>query len=440
MAFARVGLRVPCTYRHQGKRGCVVSSEWSPRRQNLPIRDIVELQREIRPAESRGVFDESVDLPLGTPDRWRFGWAFRGVMSDFRGVDDTAVPGALRRGSVRLRHGDRELVVVEDYLIDEDWGVATGVHEFQYPVCASYEFGLLRIDSLVAVKGGAKELLRGLSHLSNPYPPTLLAHQTLIANIYVPYFGEPEILWLNRHRSDARSPSQRSKLPRTTDKLATGSSLRVTCMGDSVTAGASSSSTESAYPRLLEEAFRSNHYSGVTINTVAVAGSNSAQWLGRQSGDTGVAWAEVIDSKPDLLIVEFVNDADIDGNLWQELYSELTARSSELNCDLLITTPHFTRPEWMGNERMSDPDRRPYVRFLRQFCRDQPVALADVASAWERLYDSGIPYLTLLRNGINHPDDRGHRIYATEVAATIGLNPNAPRRASSAKMPTQRSA
>ena len=34
---------------------------------------------------------------------------------------------------------------------------------------------------------------------------------------------------------------------------------------------------------------------------------------------------------------------------------------------------------------------------------------------WEQLEFQGIPYETLLKNGINHPDDRGHRIFAEEL-------------------------
>ncbi len=37
----------------------------------------------------------------------------------------------------------------------------------------------------------------------------------------------------------------------------------------------------------------------------------------------------------------------------------------------------------------------------------------------EELQDLGIPYETLLRNGINHPDDRGHAFFADELMRVL---------------------
>ena len=43
------------------------------------------------------------------------------------------------------------------------------------------------------------------------------------------------------------------------------------------------------------------------------------------------------------------------------------------------------------------------------------IALADAAARWGHLWKEGLPYLTLLHNTINHPDDRGHRLFAEEL-------------------------
>ena len=40
------------------------------------------------------------------------------------------------------------------------------------------------------------------------------------------------------------------------------------------------------------------------------------------------------------------------------------------------------------------------------------VAVADAAARWGNLVREGIPYVTLLANSINHPDDRGMEIFA----------------------------
>ena len=43
------------------------------------------------------------------------------------------------------------------------------------------------------------------------------------------------------------------------------------------------------------------------------------------------------------------------------------------------------------------------------------MALADASARWEHLWQEGLPYVTLLRNGINHPDDRGHSLFSEEL-------------------------
>jgi hypothetical protein len=68
-------------------------------------------------------------------------------------------------------------------------------------------------------------------------------------------------------------------------------------------------------------------------------------------------------------------------------------------------------------------DPRPYTRFLREFAAAEGIALADISARWERLADLGLPYVTLLANGINHPDDRGHFLAAEELARCIAKTP-----------------
>ena len=55
------------------------------------------------------------------------------------------------------------------------------------------------------------------------------------------------------------------------------------------------------------------------------------------------------------------------------------------------------------------------MEFLRKFAAEHQVALADVSRRWEHLEVEGIPYIALLHNGINHPDDRGHELFVKEL-------------------------
>jgi hypothetical protein len=99
----------------------------------------------------------------------------------------------------------------------------------------------------------------------------------------------------------------------------------------------------------------------------------------------------------------------------ENLYREILSRTRESGAALLLITPHFTMPSWMGLANGRGPDPRPAVAFLRRFARENNLPLADAARRWEQMERIGIPYETLLANGINHPDDRGHEIFAEEL-------------------------
>jgi hypothetical protein len=72
-------------------------------------------------------------------------------------------------------------------------------------------------------------------------------------------------------------------------------------------------------------------------------------------------------------------------------------------------------PSWMNKLFARGPENRPNCLALRKLAAEQKVGLADAAKRWELLEYEGIPYETLLLNGINHPDARGHALFAEEL-------------------------
>lgn len=56
--------------------------------------------------------------------------------------------------------------------------------------------------------------------------------------------------------------------------------------------------------------------------------------------------------------------------------------------------------------------RAPMCRGSGYFTANNRVALADASLRWGRLWRQGLPYSTLLLNNINHPDERGMRLFA----------------------------
>ncbi|MEQ4205807.1 hypothetical protein [Actinopolymorpha sp. B9G3] len=77
------------------------------------------IRGQIRGAEWRRVRAEVIEPPEGRPDQWRYGAQLRGIVTEFRGTDDTPAPGSLRPGSVRVAGPAGELAIGEDVFVDQ---------------------------------------------------------------------------------------------------------------------------------------------------------------------------------------------------------------------------------------------------------------------------------------------------------------------------------
>ena len=132
----------------------------------------------------------------------------------------------------------------------------------------------------------------------------------------------------------------------------------------------------------------------------------TSSYLSEPPGSAHNYREKVLDSKPDLIISEFVNDSAMKPAQVETRYTKLLADFQAMGAEWIILTPHYVRPDWMGltSERDIDDDPRPYVAGLREFTAKHGVALADASFRYGRLWRQGIPYNTLMVNAINHPD------------------------------------
>ncbi len=202
-------------------------------------------------------------------------------------------------------------------------------------------------------------------------------------------------------------------LPLTAAKLQQGKPVRLALLGDSITAGYNASQHTGAppfqppYGELVAAALEHRCGSAITCVNTAVAGVTSAWGLANISQVTDVA--------PDLVVLAFgMNDAS--GGVTPERFREnihaqmLAVRQKRPVVEFILVAGMAGNPEWTR----SAPDLYPRYRDeLHSLC-GEGVALADVTTVWNELVKRK-NFASLTGNGVNHPNDFGHRIYAQVI-------------------------
>ncbi len=381
---------------------------------------------EVKPAEIVVVEAERTKLWAKPPRVWAEGTKLERLRPHGPGVGVPA-PNAIDPESIVVRHQGRELKRGGDYLADAAYGTlgltAESSVTAEDEVEVDYRFSLRRLDSIVSAADGRRVLRQGESHLTTPPAPDLEEGDRLLANVFVDYFGDgkdAEVFPIERSAADAVTFTTAGRIPRTLAKIRKSKPVKIVCWGDSVTVGGDASSPQTRYPAVLESRLKAKFPTAeISVQTVAVGGSNSRQWLypdrfaGRVPEQT--KWQRVVDAKPDLVTIEFVNDGGMTAEQVNSDYAEILKRVRKIGAEVILITPHFTRPAKMRMGTLREPDRRTYVLALRRFADGRGLAVADASSRWGHLWREGIPYVTLLANGINHPDDRGHAMFADEL-------------------------
>jgi len=419
--------------------GVEIAGEWAVRilpgtlevaGQAVAIRWAVELR--VEPATLIRVRDEKHDsLPLfdQAAAPWAKGAKLRALTTCETTAADLLVPESLALKSGP--GGVARYAAGKDYAFDPRWAAVgrlpEGIPE-DAPVCIDYDCGWGRLDAVVVARDGAVRIRRGAAHNATPLPPAVAAdRERTLAHLLVPGRAThltPENLYpilAERYAEPPREgpPPAAKLLPKTWAKLLAGEPLHVLAWGDSVTAGGEASETARRYQNrfaaLLEERFPKSR---IRLTTAGWGWRNSDHFLAEPPGAQFNFDRAVIEPRPDVVVMEFVNDAWMTPPVVEEKYSRLLDRFQAAGIEWVILTPHFVRPDWMDASSVRvETDPRPYVEGLRRFAAAHNVALADAALRWGHLLKEGIPYVTLLSNGINHPDDRGHEIFAQALIA-----------------------
>jgi lysophospholipase L1-like esterase len=206
------------------------------------------------------------------------------------------------------------------------------------------------------------------------------------------------------------------RLPRTLGKLKNREPLTIALLGDSISTGCNASGWakaapwQPAYQDLLVQNLKSVYGGEVTLKNFSVGGQDSA-WGLRTIG-------EIIQAQPDVVIIAFgMNDsagraaADFKANT-RGMIEAVRKAHAETEFILLATM--------LGNRDWITLHHELFLQFrdaLAELCQDG-IVLADMTSVWTELLQHKQDW-DMTGNGVNHPNDFGHRIYAQVLSALL---------------------
>jgi lysophospholipase L1-like esterase len=205
-------------------------------------------------------------------------------------------------------------------------------------------------------------------------------------------------------------------LANTFSRLTAFRRLAICLMGDSISEGYNASGFTGVAPlqppfgQLVAAALERAYGATVSFHNFAVAGSTA---------DNGV-WetTSVSKAQPDLVLIAYgMNDAgyasaaDFVGRI-QKIMGEIRSRVPD--AEFVLVAPMLPHREWDYVVEGRIPE---YRDALAALC-DEGIVLADVTSLWSALLTRKSHY-DLSGNGINHPNDFGHRMYAETILGLL---------------------
>lgn len=208
-------------------------------------------------------------------------------------------------------------------------------------------------------------------------------------------------------------------LSRTVHKLSNKQPVRIVVLGDSISTGCNASGWaegapfQPAYPDLLRLQLEDLYQSQVQVTNLSVGGMDTR-------------WAltmidKVVEPRPDLVIVAFgMNDAA--GRSAQEYRANIEGVVSRVrerlpDAEFVLVASMLGNRGWTRLRHELFPEYRDALVTLR----GPGVTLADLTSVWTRFLELKQDW-DQTGNGVNHPNDFGHRVYAQVIATLLAPN------------------
>ena len=207
-----------------------------------------------------------------------------------------------------------------------------------------------------------------------------------------------------------------SALPLTIQKLRNRENMKILVLGDSISTGCNASGWadgkpyQPAYPELVRMNLHDKYQSKVEVANLSVGGKDSAWGLSMVD--------KVVEARPDLVILAFgMNDSA--GRPAKDYQDKIAAtikgvREKCPSAEFILVATMIGNPDWVTLKQELFPAYRDALAGLRE----PGVALADVTSIWSEFlrfkHDRD-----QTGNGVNHPNDFGHRVYAQVISSLL---------------------
>jgi len=207
-----------------------------------------------------------------------------------------------------------------------------------------------------------------------------------------------------------------TKLPKTLARLKAKQKLTIGVSGDSITYGLNASGLVGAppfmpmYPDLVAAQLRATYGGEVALFNRAVGGWSVPNGLSDLD--------QLLAHEPDLILIAYgMNDV---GRRNPEAYKEgiqqMIARikTARPQAEILLVATMLGNEQWQHTPREMFPK---YRDALASLC-GEGIALVDLTSIWTEMLKRKRD-CDLTGNGVNHPSDFGHRVYASAVLSLL---------------------
>lgn len=231
------------------------------------------------------------------------------------------------------------------------------------------------------------------------------------------WFHDRNVEVTYRRRGDTIAPAGHAgSLPKTAARLKAGESFTLGVSGDSISTGLDASAVSKAAPHqpgfadLVVAQLHARFDCRIALKNRAVAGWSVANGV----KDLDKLLAE----KPNLVVVAYgMNDVGRRDPKW---FGEQTRavldriRAANKDTEVILVASMLGHGEWTATPRDMFPKYRDELKRLT----GEGVALADVTAVWELMLKNKHD-LDLTGNGLNHPNDFGHRLYAQAILSVL---------------------